>query len=81
MAKKLYRTRQEFRYPPTGHLYAAGIEVDLSDWHPDDIKEALRSLIEEIKHSPDTPPISKVEGPNKPAEGTHTKGTKELTDG
>ena len=82
MSKKLYRTRQEFRYAPTGHYYAAGIIDSLDDWHPDDIKEALRNLIEEIKHSPDTPPISKVEGPTKqPAEGTHTKDTKELTDG
>ncbi len=87
MTKKLYRTTQEFIYPPTGFYYAAGVEVDLDDWHPDDIKEALRSLIVELKSHPDTlrqaqdatPPISKVEGPTKqPAEGTHSKDTKEL---
>ena len=41
-----YRTRQEFIYPPTGFLYAVGIVDQLNDWHPDDIKEALRNLIE-----------------------------------
>ena len=72
MAKKLYRTRQEFRYAPTDFYYAAGIEVSLDDWHPDDIKEALKTLITEVgttplstfvKTYPETPPISKVEGP------------------
>ena len=80
MSKKLYRTTQEFIYPPTGRAYAAGIEVDLSDWHADDIKEALRNLIIEVDTP--TPPISKVEGPTKQsAEGTHSKDTKELTNG
>ncbi len=80
MAKKMYRTRQEFRYAPTGFFYAVGIVDPLDDWHPDDIKEALRNLIEEVK--PETPSISKVEGPSKQsAEGTHSKDTKELTDG
>ena len=82
MAKKLYRTRQEFKYAPTGFLYAVGIVDPLEDWHPDDIKEALRNLIEEVDTQPDTPSISKVEGQNKPsAEGTPTKDTKELTNG
>jgi len=62
MAKKMYRTRQEFKYAPTGRYYAVGGEDDLSDWHPDDIKEALRNLIEEITPA-ETPTISKVEGP------------------
>ncbi len=75
----MYRTRQEFLYPPTGRYYATGVEDALADWHPDDIKEALRNLIEEIA-APENPPVSKVEGPNKPsAEGTHSKDTKELT--
>ena len=87
MAKKLYRTRQEFKYAPTGRLYAVGVEDPLDDWHPDDIKEAMRNLIEEVPTS--TPSISKVEGPNKlSAEGTHSKDevaqpghTKELNNG
>ena len=88
MAKKLYRTRQEFRYAPTDFYYAAGIEVSLDDWHPDDIKEALKTLITEVgttplstfvKTYPETPPISKVEGPTKqPAEGTHSKDTTKI---
>ncbi len=88
MSRKMYRTRQEFRYAPTGFFYAVGIIDSLTDWHPDDIKEALRNLIEEIA-TPENPPISKVEGPSKPsAEGTHSKDevaqrghTKELTNG
>ena len=73
MAKKMYRTRQEFRYAPTGFLYAVGIVDPLADWHPDDIKEALRNLIEEVDTQPETP----VEGPNKqPAEGTHQEEKK-----
>ena len=78
MAKKMYRTRQEFTYAPTGRMYAVGVEDDLSDWHPNDIKEALRNLIEEVD-THETPPVTRVEGPNKPAEGTHSKDTKELT--
>ena len=83
---KLYRTRQEFRYAPTGFYYAVGIEDPLDDWHPDDIKEALRNLIEEIKA-----PVVPLRGPTglvtsqpeskQPAEGTPTKDTKELTNG
>ncbi len=80
MSRKMYRTRQEFRYAPTGFFYAVGIIDSLTDWHPDDIKEALRNLIEEVDTPMETPPVSKVEGPNKPsAEGTHSKDTKELT--
>ena len=41
MSKKMYRTRQEFTYAPTGRMYAVGTEDTLADWHPNDIKEAL----------------------------------------
>lgn len=61
MAKKLYRTRQEFKYAPTGFFYAVGIVDPLSDWHPDDIKEALRNLIEEVE------PAVKEDAPVKKA--------------
>ena len=72
MAKKLYYTTQEFIYPPTGYLYAAGIEVELDDWHPDDIKEALRNLIIEVK----TPVVmSQPTESKQPAEGTPSKET------
>ena len=77
---KMYRTRQEFLYPPTGRYYATGVEDALTDWHPDDIKEALRNLIEEISPTPETPTVSRVEGPSKqPADGTPTK--EKLTNG
>ena len=75
---KLYRTRQEFRYAPTGFLYAVGIVDPLADWHPDDIKEALRNLIEEVD-TPDTPTVATTQPDiseiKKPAEGTHRTET------
>ena len=64
---KYYRTRQEFKYAPTGRIYAVGVEDTLSDWHPDDIKVALRNLIEEID-----PPEIKTQ-----TEGTSSKVTEE----
>ena len=64
--QKYYRTRQEFKYAPTGRIYAVGIEDTLADWHPDDIKEALRNLIEEID-----PPVATSQPETKdPAKGT-----------
>ena len=59
MSKKtetLYRAKETFIYPPTGRVYPEHTIDTLTDWHPDDIKAALVSLIEIYKGEAPEPP-------------------------